>query len=391
MAAEKERAVEEPLRVGTYNIRAGVAQSDFETAVTTFQPMADVIGLQEIGSTDRGTWLASDSRWGHFRPPALGQNPIIWRRSLFDFAGAEGFRIATERDLHGEHSGDGDKGDSWATIVRLVQRTTGQELSFINVHLVRGAVKGGKPAPGRPHLFRLYRDQVRGTVKAIQQEKQRSDEVFVLGDLNVGFEADLKRKHKALPFKKFRRVGLRSMWQGSPLLKKSYGTHNDALIDQVYNAGNSSAEAIIRSIKQSDHWPAVATYQLPVDPTYVPVVGSVGFHPGDLEQSERERDGKTRDPDLEFRLVGDLRHGAAALEFAGSAVRGTTYGGGDYLVDDSELYDNDLDSASIYIDFQGDYADEPDEWFTMTLVALDGTTTVIPAQAVARGTLRNDD
>ena len=304
-------AVDQPLRVGTYNIRAGVSQGDFEKAVSTFKPMADVIGLQEIGATDRGTYLASDSTWGYYRPPALQQNPIMWNRALFDFVGADGVVIAKERDLGSEHSGDEEKADSLATVVRLVQRSTGQQLSFINVHLVRGAVKGGLPAPGKPKLFGLYTDQVAGTVRAIKDERGESDEVFVLGDFNVGWEADVKRKHKLLPYMKYTGtkkrpgLGLRSMWQGSPLLKKPYGTHNDALIDQVWSTGNSSDEAIIRTIKASDHSPTVATYDLPVDPGYVPVTGAVGFDAGDLQQSSREGDGKAREWDLVYRVTGD--------------------------------------------------------------------------------------
>lgn len=389
-AAPGAVAVDQPLRIATYNIRAGVSQAEFEQAVTAVKPQADVLGLQEIGATDRGTYLASDSTWGYYRPPALQQNPILWNRALFDFAGARGYVIAEKRDLGGEHSGDEAKGDSWATVVRLVHRTTGQRLSFVNVHLVRGAVKGGLPAPGKPKLFKLYTDQVSGTVAAIKAERAVSDEVFVLGDFNVGWEADFKRKHKQLPFKRYKAIELRSMWQGSPLLPKSYGTHNDALIDQVWSTRDSSSEAILRGIKASDHWPAVATYQLPVDPGHAPATGSIGFHQDDLVQSSKERDGKTRDPDLAFRLTGDLAHGFAGFEYGGSATRAVKYGQGDYLVDMSELYDDDLDAATIYVDFQGDTQPEGDETFTITLVDPSGTT-ILPGQATVTGTITNDD
>ena len=389
-AAPSAVAVDQPLRVGTYNIRAGVSHAEFEKAVAAFKPQADVLGLQEIGATDRGTYLASDSTWGYYRPPALQQNPILWDRTLFDFAGATGHKIAEKRDLGGEHSGGEAKGDSWATVVRLVQRSTGRQLSFINVHLVRGAVKGGLPAPGKPKLFRLYTDQVSGTVAAITAERAVSDEVFVLGDFNVGWEADYKRQHRKLPFKRFKKISLRSMWQGSPLLDKSYGTHNDALIDQVWATRDSSSEAILRNIKPSDHWPAVATYQLPIDPGHAPATGSIGFHQDDLVESSKERDGKTRDPDLAFRLTGDLAHGFAGFEYGGDATRAVKYGQGDYLVDMSELYDDDLDQATIYVDFQGDTVKEQDETFTITLVDPSGTA-ILPGQETVTGTILDDD
>ena len=388
--APRVAAVDQALRIGTYNIRAGVSQAEFEGAVSAVKPQVDVLGLQEIGATDRGTYLAADSTWGYYRPPALQQNPILWDRALFDFAGAKGYLIAEKRDLGGEHSGDEAKGDSWATVVRLVQRATGQQLSFVNVHLVRGAVKGGLPAPDRPKLFRLYTDQVSGTVAAIKAERAVSDEVFVLGDFNVGWEADFKRKHKKLPFKRFKGINLRSMWQGSPLLPKSYGTHNDALIDQVWSTRDSSSEAILRGIKASDHWPAVATYQLPVDPGHAAPTGSIGFHQEDLVQSAKERDGKTRDPDLAFRLTGNLAHGFAGFEYGGDADRALKYGQGDYLVDMSELYDDDLDNATIYVDFQGDEKYEGDETFTITLVDPSGTT-IMPGHEAVTGTILDDD
>ena len=388
--------VDQPLRVGTYNIRAGVGQADFEKAVSAFKPMADVIGLQEIGATDRGTYLASDSTWGYYRPPALQQNPILWNRALFDFVGADGVVIAEKRDLGTEHSGDEEKGDSLATVVRLVQRSTGQQLSFINVHLVRGAVKGGLPAPGKPKLFDLYTDQVAGTVKAIKNEREKSDEVFVLGDFNVGYEADVKRKHRKLPYMKYTGtkkrpgIGLRSMWQGSPLLKKAYGTHNDALIDQVWSTGNSSAEAIVRTIKASDHSPAVATYQLPADPGYVPVTGAVGFDAGDLQQSNNEGDGLAREWDLVYKVTGDSGHGFVDVKITGADVSTKYQDGGDFIVDLSTFYDDNPNAAAVRLDFQGDRQGEPDVDFTIQLIG-SPSATVLPGLDTATGTMTDDD
>jgi endonuclease/exonuclease/phosphatase family metal-dependent hydrolase len=202
-AAIAARVGEPPLRIGTYNIRAGVSLGDFKTAVTAFKQTVapDVAGLQEIGSNERNKFLVADTDWGYYRPPQLQQNPVIWRRDLFDFVGARGFMIAKARDLNGEHSGDEAKGDSYATVVRLVQRASGEQISFINVHLVRGAVKGGRPAPGKPNLFKLFTDQVSGTVAAIKAERAISDRVYVLGDFNVGYKADAKWRHRLLPYK----------------------------------------------------------------------------------------------------------------------------------------------------------------------------------------------
>lgn len=364
-------AADQPeLRIGSYNIRAGVPLSAFKDAVSAFKPNADVAGLQEIGANDRNKFLKADHDWGYFRPPQLQQNPVIWRRDLFDFVGAEGFRIAKERDLHGEHSGDEAKGDSWATVVRLVHRASGEQISFINVHLVRGAVKGGRPAPDKPHLFELYTDQVDGTVEAIEQERGKSDRVYVLGDFNVGFEADAKRRNKNLPYKEFGALGLRSMWQGSPLLAKPYGTHNDALIDQVWSTEDSSAERILRTIKQSDHSPTVATYVLPApDPGYQPAEGTMGF--GDVrliangnQPGDTENNGPSKLPSMFVAVDGDLRYGYAEVVIDG----GTAERGLDFYLDDSQLHDNDPATNEIAIDIIGDEVSEETETFTLRLV-----------------------
>lgn len=379
-ATTSARVGEPPLRIGTYNIRAGVSLGDFKAAVTAFKPQADVAGLQEIGSNERNKYLVADRNWGYYRPPKLQQNPVIWRRDLFDFVGARGFMIAKARDLNGEHSGDEAKGDSFATVVRLVQRTSGEQISFINVHLVRGAVKGGRPAPGRPNLFKLYADQVSGTVAAIKAERAISDRVYVLGDFNVGYEADAKWRHRLLPYKKFGRIGLSSMWKGSPLLKKTYGTHNDALIDQVWNTQGSTSEAILTGLKQSDHSPAVATYTLPLPAAgYAPTGGTVGF--ADVTGSSDEKFVNGHLPVLSFDLTGDLAHGYAGVDVVG----GNAVEGKDFAVDDSGLYDTDVTHNAVLVKIYNDNVVEGDETFTLRLI--DPVNTTITRADEAVGTI----
>jgi hypothetical protein len=380
---------EPPVRIGTYNIRTGVGLADFKAAVAALKPAVDVAGLQEIGANDRNKYLVADHGWGYFRPPKLQQNPVIWRRDLFDFVAASGHLIAKARDLHGEHSGDEAKGDSWATVVRLVQRASGEQVSFINVHLVRSAVKGGRPAPGKPHLFELLTDQVAGTVAAIKAERAAPgvDRVYVLGDFNVGYEADAKWKHRKLPFKRFGAIGLISMWKGSPLLKESYGTHNDALIDQVWSTAGANTEAILRSIKQSDHSPAVATYSLPLpDPNYVPAMGTVGIK--GVTGDNVENNGPSKVPTLFVELEGDLAHGYVDVQLeVGSAMQGYDH---DFVIDTSSLYDNDLSHNVIAVDIVGDQALEGDETFTLRLVN-PVNTVVLPGQDEVVVTIVDND
>lgn len=371
------------LRVGTFNIRSGVSLSGFLSAADAFKPQVDVAGLQEIGANAKNKRLIADRDWGYYRPPALQQNPVIWRRDLFDFDSARGFLLAKAMNIGNEHGGGKDaKRASWATIVRLVHRDSGQRISVINLHLVHGAVKAGRPWPGRPKLYKLYRTQVNGAVRAVRSERRRadrSDRIFLLGDFNVGYEADAKRRLKALPLRKFRRAGLTSMWQGSPDLDLPYGTHNDALIDQVFAEGRPQSTRIANEITESDHFPALASYLLPVKDGWAPTTGTVGFKELTASTEEKWDNGKPR---MVFELTGDLSHGYVRLRIAG----GTATEGNDYELDDHELHDNDFSRNRVVITVQPNDGAEPDE--TIELELVDPVNTVIdPDRARAVGTI----
>jgi hypothetical protein len=386
------------LRIGSYNIRAGVDLADFKRGIDALKPEVDVAGLQEIGSNDRNKYLRSDHDWGYYRPVQLQQNPVIWDRSLFDFLGARGYKIAEKRDLHGEHTGDEAKGDSYATVVRLRHRPSGQRISFVNVHLVRGAVKGGRPAKGKPHLFELYVDQVAGLIRAVKEERDHADRVYALGDFNVGYKADAKWRNKKLPFRKFKAIGYRSMWKQSPYLRKSFGTHNDALIDQVWNPADSVDETILRRITVSDHRPAVATYRMPAPPAgYQPAEGTVGF--GDIKLApngnrpgDTENDGPSKIPSIFVRFQGDLSHGYAEVRVEENPARLSADGNppGDFAVDTSTLFDNDFTNNEVAVDLVADDQCEPSESFTLRLVNPVNTRIIESASSV-QVTIKDDD
>jgi len=128
---------------------------------------------------------------------------------------------------------------------------------------------------------------------------------------------------------------------------------------------------------------------VPVDPMYVPVPGAVGFDPADLQQSSNERDGKTRDYDLVYKVTGDSAHGFVDVKITGADV-GTKYGEGDFLVDLSTFYDDNPNAASVRLDFQGDTKSEPNVNFTIQLVGTP-TATVAPGLDTANGTMVDDD
>ena len=266
--AEKPRARQvrrhgrHTLRIGTYNLRAGMGMKKFRHGVRAIRRHAGVIGLQEIGANRRRHFLAASKRWGYFRPRYIQQNPVIWDRSRFHKVKAHGHRIAKSRRLNGQLPGPRKrKKHSTATVVRLRHEASGRRLSVVNVHLVHGAVKGGKPWPGRPRVFGLYVDQVRGLVRTVRKER-RWGRVFVVGDFNVGYRADERNRLAKLPFRRLKRLHLNSMWQGTRYVRRHQGTRRDALIDQIWSKRTAKRARILRRIKPSDHYPAVATYKL---------------------------------------------------------------------------------------------------------------------------------
>ena len=170
------------------------------------------------------------------------------------------------------------------------------------------------------------------------------------------------------------------MWHRSPDLGLAYGTRNDALIDQVFTIGRPVSTRIANEIKQSDHFPAIATYRLPPPPEgYTPTTGTVGFKNLTASAGEKWDNGR---PTMVFELIGDLAHGYVEVRVTG----GTAVEGVDFELIDDELHDNDLSSNRVIIKVLTKDGPEPDE--TLTLELVDPVNTVIdPDRAVAEATI----
>ena len=369
------------VRVGTYNIISRASLDTFKKAVTAVKPSVDVLGLQEIGMTAKNKWLiGSDRNWGYYRPPALQQNPVIWDRTKFDFVTGKGVRLSKRRKIE-KRGGRGLQAASpnWASVVQLFHRASGRQITVVNVHLLSGTIKGGRPVPGRPKAFKIYRKELAKAVKLVKAERSVSDDVFILGDFNSGYEADVKRTHKALPVKRFHRIGYRSMWKGSPLLSKRYGTRGSALLDQIWYPTRPASTQILRKVRGSDHRPAVATYRLPApEPGYLAPVGSVGFAAAPPVRNEfTRRDGKF----VRIPLRGDLSHGYFSVRVV--ADRSTAEEGADFYIDDSSYLPG---SRAIYVKINKDNKVEPEEHYTLELVD-SVNMTVIPGSGVVTGVI----
>lgn len=254
-----------PFDIGTYNIRADRGLRQFKNAVDAFKEKVQVAGLQEIAEKEKADYLQADEGWGYYRPAELRQNPVIWDTDHFSFVDAPeaGHRIATGREVEAKEGGTEFKEATFATVVRLDHLVSGNEVSVINVHLLSGASRVGEPWPGRPRRFEMLTDQVAGMMRLLKAERELGNEVFVVGDFNVGFQADQKVRDPRLPFKRFKRVGYRSMWQGGELAQK--GTYENAYLDQVWSTEVPEQREVAYDIKQSDHYPAVARYNLDLE------------------------------------------------------------------------------------------------------------------------------
>lgn len=251
------------VRVGTYNIIASVSPGTFEAAVDAFRPRVDVAGLQEVNSRDKEAALEA-AGWDYYRPENGRQNPVIWDATRFVLLGEREVRVADATDIGNEVPGrSGIIGAHYATVVRLLDRESGRNISVVNMHLPPGAVKNGVRREDRPRLYKRYVRELRAVV-ALAAAEQQWGQVFVLGDFNIGFVPDEKHRVWNLPFASFRRMGMKSMWATSR--PAGGGTRLTALLDQVYSTTRATSTSIGFDLTYSDHRPAVAVYTLPTVP-----------------------------------------------------------------------------------------------------------------------------
>ena len=367
------RADTPQLRIGSYNFMAGRPLPKFIAAMRQFKPYVDVAGLQEMGMTSRSKWLLKDPSWGYYRPPALQQNPIIWRRSAFDFVSAKGMKIADKRNLGTEHgAGSESKGNTYATVVHLRDVENGQQISFMNVHLVHGAIKRTDPYPGRPRTYRLYLAQVKGLIAAIKTERANpanTGGVYVTGDFNISYRPDAHDKKKNLPYASMRRIDMHSLWAHSWVLSRNRGSHGTCLYDEVWNTGRPVSAKILRTIKGSDHYPVVATYNLPTaEPNYAPASGEAGFVQQSVEGAEYYNQSFMR-----FPITGSLDVGWVEVQQVPDDGSDVAQMGTDFVIDDSSLQPGS-DHILVRAIADGNHHEPRLEHFTLQLVPYGGAT-----------------
>jgi len=263
------------VRIGTYNIRAAVSPRTFAAGVRAVLPSVDILGLQEINSKDKARKLAAIRRSGpwdfwrqyrrnvvrHRHAGGAEQTPVLWRSDRFTCTYAGPMLASGLISLRGELPRYDDDKRHWFTVVHLVDRISGQRIAIVNVHLIQGAVKAGRPVPHLRRHWAIYKTQMTNLIQKVQRQ-QGYGRVFITGDFNAGWVADERHRHRHLPFRSFRHIGYRSMW-ATDRPKGDRGTHRDALIDQVFSRQRASSARVLFSVKRySDHRPAVARYGL---------------------------------------------------------------------------------------------------------------------------------
>lgn len=249
------------VRMATFNVQVRRSLDQFQRGVTALLPRSDVIGLQEMDSREKAAWLQtlSESGWSYWfvRP---SQEPVLWRTDRFTLVSGRLEQVSPVTYIGNEVRGmTPTQKPRYVAVVRLYDKVTGRRVSVINVHLIQGAVRGGKPWVGRPRLWRLYK---RGLVRVagITAVEKTWGRVFVIGDFNAGWVADKKHRLRRMPVRTFSAQSMRSMWAVARPTSK-YGTHGTALIDQIFSGVVPTAAAVQFDIYGvSDHWPAIATF-----------------------------------------------------------------------------------------------------------------------------------
>lgn len=269
-SSAEEPASEDPVavRIGTYNTQASRSIAEFRAGVTALADRVDVFGLQEVNGMDKQKQVLDPmvpEGWSLYRKKPGRLTPVLWRTDRFRLVDARNAKISEARWLGHEAKGlEPYEGPRFVAVVRLEDQLSGERLSVINVHLLSSATRVGRPWPGRPKRYALYVDGLVHLAQLVKDEEQWG-QVFVLGDYNAGYVPDVKWHRKKMPYRTFKRIGMRSMW-ATEVPDNGLGTRHDALIDQVYSRLKADSAKVQFDIKHSDHRPAIATYSLPVAP-----------------------------------------------------------------------------------------------------------------------------
>ncbi|MDF1604870.1 endonuclease/exonuclease/phosphatase family protein [Nocardioides sp. YIM 152315] len=265
-AAERASAV----RIGTFNINAGLPLDRWRQAVQDFSALVDIGGIQEAAGKDKAAALRSMPGIGSYVSQRFLQEPVFWNQDAFRLVKGRSPKIAAGRKVESK-TGPGlvHQAATLATVARLRSRTSGETISVVNVHLLSGSVNAGKPLPGVPRRVGMYTDQVRNLGKVVKKEKKWSGgPVWVVGDFNVNYGRDKVVRKKRFAFSTLRRRDLVASWEarkGQLQPGHGSGSRSGAYLDVIWSTRKARSVDVRRDeqFRVSDHFPVVSAYRAP--------------------------------------------------------------------------------------------------------------------------------
>lgn len=158
----------------------------------------DIVGLQEAVSITKRvlskTACESEAKTCKHTltmyPGANGgsatRDQIVWRTNRFSFVKGDTIHAASDPDIHNRHF----KHQRYINWVRLTDKTTKQDVYFIDVHAPNGIESNG--SPNKKHMnsvkaFKKYTQKLVETIKTLQKD---GIPIILVGDFNVNFRAD---------------------------------------------------------------------------------------------------------------------------------------------------------------------------------------------------------
>jgi endonuclease/exonuclease/phosphatase family metal-dependent hydrolase len=258
------------VRIGTFNINAGLPVDQWRQAVQAFIPRVDIAGLQEAAGKDKAAALKSMPGINSYVSQRFLQEPIFWNPDAFGLIRGRSPKIADGRMVEDRNGGGLVHQDSTlATVVRLRSKVSGETISVVNVHLIQGAVNAGKPLPGVPRRVGMYADQVRHLGKVVRAEKRwAGGPVWVVGDFNVNYGRDKAVHKKRFAYSTMRRRDLVASWEarkGELQPGHGSGARSGAYLDVIWSTRRARSVDVLREdpFRVSDHFPVVSTYAAP--------------------------------------------------------------------------------------------------------------------------------
>ena len=263
-AAEHKRA-ETDIRIASYNINYNVSQDVFERAVDALLPRVHIAALQEVNLQPKHDHLINtyegSGQWGYYNPPRFKgyQDGVAWRTDRFAELSTTYRKISPRWFIGNENPKVGRyQKAKYVTIVRLQDLLTQKLVTVINVHLINGAIRGGKMRPGMRRTYRLLVHQIGRLAAHVKNEQPISHKLFVLGDFNIGYVYDKSESNPRLVYKTMQRLGMKSNWATEH--PENRGTQHKSLLDQIYSEKKALEAKVWFGFKFSDHRPAFGLY-----------------------------------------------------------------------------------------------------------------------------------